>query len=612
MPGVLSPATLQKVRAASDMVDVVGGSVRLKKAGASFVGLCPFHREKTPSFHVNPQRQIFHCFGCHKGGDVFTFVQEFEHVTFVEAVQRLADRAGINLEFETGGREGMARQTRELLLQIHEQIAQRWQSALTSDPGGQIARAYLVERRISPEAVRRFRLGYAPLAWDDTVNWARSKGYDLTVVEAAGLVVTREGGRPYDRFRGRLMFPINDEQGRVIGFSGRVLEPEAKTAKYVNSPETALFTKGRIIYGLDKAKRALLDKNQAVVCEGQLDTIACHMAGIEHVVAPQGTALTSEQARILRRYVDEVVLCFDADPAGENAAIRALDDLLASGLAIRVARIPPPHDPDSFIRERGGEAFRQLIDQAVSFFDFYLDHLIRTHGQTSDRGRLAVAAAMGVALRKAGSPLLLDAYAQRTAQQLGVSTESIKAEFRRAARGTGDAAPTPSPSPSPPALPLDPPSSAEFWLLRLLLLDDGSFGWLEQHLDLDWIRHPTVREIVRAWLAAHREDRWHGLPSFLETCGSADQSLLTEAATPSREVPHPADQLRALILRLRNQAMDRELASLAQQMSASNLSEADRLFLLQKQIDLRATKQQPLAPRKLGPHENSLPHDSGR
>src|SRR5215510_7811525 len=350
MAGLIPSATLEQIRAANDIVDVIGAVLPLKRAGANFVALCPFHKEKSPSFNVNPHRQIFHCFGCHKGGDVFTFVREYENLSFIEAVKRLADRASIPLEFENQPGQQQTRHLKDTLLQMHEQIAQRWQTALSNDAAGQIARDYLARRGVSAEAVKLFRLGYAPDLWDDTVNWAKTKNYELPVVEKAGLILRKEGSDSYyDRFRGRLIFPICDEQGRVIGFSGRILSGDEKTAKYVNSPETPIFTKSKVFFGLDKSKRALLDAGFAIVCEGQLDLIACFMAGVQNVIAPQGTAFTDQHARILKRYVNEVVLCFDSDEAGQNAAVRSLDYLLASGLAIREAVVPRPHDPDSYI-----------------------------------------------------------------------------------------------------------------------------------------------------------------------------------------------------------------------------------------------------------------------
>src|SRR5260221_6962600 len=435
MAGFFSPATLEHVRSASDIVDVIGPYLPLKRTGANFVALCPFHKEKTPSFNVNPHKQIFHCFGCHKGGDVFTFVKEYESIDFPEAVRRLADRAKIPLEYEKTGAQQETRHLKETLLQIHEQIAQRWQGALANEASGQIARDYLAKRGVSAEAVKVFRLGYAPELWDDCVNWSKGKGHEPGMVEKAGLILRKEGSEGYyDRFRGRLMFPICDEQGRVIGFSGRILSGDEKSAKYVNSPETPIFTKSKVFFGLDKTKRALLDAGSAIVCEGQLDLIACFMAGVQNIVAPQGTALTADHARILKRYVEEVILCFDSDDAGQNAAVRSLDSLLASGLAIRVAVVPAPHDPDSFIKASGGAAFQELIAKAEGFFDYYLNRLCATNDLTTDKGRLAVVHDMAAAVHKTGNVVLVDKYAQKTALRLGVSPEAVRAEFKKAAR----------------------------------------------------------------------------------------------------------------------------------------------------------------------------------
>src|SRR5208283_2553469 len=503
MAGTLSPATRERIRAASDIVDIIGSYLPLKKAGANFTALCPFHKEKTPSFNVNPHRQIFHCFGCHKGGDVFTFVKEYENIGFMDAVRRLAERAKIPLEFDQTPGEQQSRHLKDQLLEIHEQITQRWQNCLLNEAAGQTARDYLAQRGVSADAVKLFRLGAAPDLWDDTVNWAKSKGYDPAVVEKAGLIIrkseTPDAGSQtrnyYDRFRGRLLFPICDEQGRVIGFSGRVLSGDEKTAKYVNSPETPIFTKSRVFFGLDKSKRALLDAGFAVVCEGQLDLIACFLAGVQNIVAPPGTAFTSDHARIIKRYVEEVVLCFDSDEAGQNAAVRSLDSLLASGLAVRVAVVPSPHDPDSFIKASGGAAFQQLIERAEGFFDYYLGRLCATNNVTTDKGRLAVLRGMAEAVHKTGSSVLVDKYAQRTALRLGVMPDAVRAEFRKLSRTKASPPETAEPEVEEAAVP-PRPSTHEYWLLKLLLLHDDLIGWAAAYLDPDWVQHPLTKQIV--------------------------------------------------------------------------------------------------------------------
>lgn len=595
MAGHITPDKLAQIRSASDIVDIIGAAIPLKRAGANFTALCPFHKEKSPSFNVNPHRQIFHCFGCHKGGDVFTFVREYENLSFMEAVKRLADRANIPLEFDNQPGQQQARHLKESLLQMHEQIAQRWQVALTNDAAGQIARDYLAKRGVSEEAIKLFRLGYAPEAWDDTVNWAKSKGYELPVVEQGGLIIRKEEtDRYYDRFRGRLMFPICDEQGRIIGFSGRILTGDEKTAKYVNSPETPIFTKGKVFFGLDKSKRAILDAGFVIVCEGQLDLIACFMAGVKNIVAPQGTAFTPDHARMLKRYVEEVVLCFDSDSAGQNAAVRVQDSLLMAGLAVRVATVPKPHDPDSFIKEFGGEAFQQLIDSAEGFFDFYLNRLCATNDVQTDKGRLAVVKDMAEAVNKAGSAVLLDTYAQKTGMRLSVSPESVRAEFKKASRNKPMADESSESVPDD-KVELTPPTEREFWLLRFLLSDDEHMDWVSQHLDPQWIQHPAVRRAAEARIHAHQSHSWRGVPALIdELQDDAAASLITQAVADGKGSSDLSRNITEAIRMLRNDWADRRLAALKLRIGQPGLLESDAVAIINEQGEMRRLKLQPM------------------
>jgi len=596
MAGLIPPDKLEQIRAASDIVDIIGAAIPLKRAGANFTALCPFHKEKSPSFNVNPHRQIFHCFGCHKGGDVFTFVRDYENLSFMEAVKRLADRANIPLEFDNQPGQQQARHLKESLLQMHEQIAQRWQVALTNDAGGQIARDYLAKRGVSDEAIKLFRLGYAPEAWDDTVNWAKSKGYELPIVEQGGLIIRKEEtDRYYDRFRGRLMFPICDEQGRIIGFSGRILTGDEKTAKYVNSPETPIFTKGKVFFGLDKSKRAILDAGFVIVCEGQLDLIACFMAGVKNIVAPQGTAFTPDHARMLKRYVEEVVLCFDSDSAGQNAAVRVQDSLLAAGLAVRVATVPRPHDPDSFIKEHGGDAFQQLINSAEGFFDFYLNRLCATNDVQTDKGRLAVVKEMAEAVNKAGSAVLFDTYAQKTGMRLSVSPESVRAEFKKASRNKPTTQQEPADSVPEPEPELSPPTEREFWLLRFLLSDDEHMDWVSQHLDLGWIQHPAVRRTAEARIDAHQSRSWRGIPGLIDALQDAvAASLITQAVADGKGSGDLPRNITETIRMLRNDWADRRLAELKIRLAQAGLLETEAVAVITEQGHMRRIKQQPL------------------
>lgn len=598
--GFFSSTTLEQVRAASDIVDIIGGYIPLKRNGANFTALCPFHKEKSPSFNVNPHKQIFHCFGCHKGGDVFTFVKDYENIGFTDAVRRLAERAHIVLETEKNPAEQQARHIKDTLLTIHEQITQRWQAALANDANGQIARDYLAKRGVSEEAQKIFRLGYAPDLWDDTVNWAKSKNFEQATVEQGGLIIRKEGSdRYYDRFRGRLIFPICDEQGRVIGFSGRILSGDEKTAKYVNSPETPIFTKGKVFFGLDKSKRPLLDAHSAIICEGQLDLIACFMAGVQNVVAPQGTALTNDHARILKRYVDEVILCFDSDNAGQNAAVRSLDGLLASGLAVRVATVPAPHDPDSFIKEFGGDAFRKLTDKAEGFFDYYLNRLCATNDTATDKGRAAILQSMSEAVRKTGNEVLIDKYAQKTSMSLGVAADAVRKEFKKRSRAQEIVS-------DDDFVPDDeretmPPSMQELTLVKLLLHNDENAAWSQGVLNLDWITHPGIREIVSRRFELLNSSDWSSAAAFLTQLESAEaRSLVTQALADERPIAEPEKVLKGYLAKqgvvefLRDKYIERQSAALIQRMSHPDLKEVDQHALWKKKQELMELKKQPL------------------
>jgi DNA primase len=408
----------------------------------------------------------------------------------------------------------------------------------------------------------------------------------------------------YDRFRGRLIFPICDEQGRVIGFSGRVLAGDEKTAKYVNSPETAIFKKSKVFFGLDKSKRALLDAGLAVVCEGQLDLIACFLAGVENVVAPLGTAFTEEHARLIKRYVEEVILCFDSDEAGQKAAVRSLDHLLGSGLAVRVALVPAPDDPDSIIKTKGGPAFKQLIAGAEDFFDYYLNRLCRQHDVNSDKGRRAVLSGMAEAVQKTGSAVLEDKYAQKTALRLGVAPEAVRAEFKKIKRTRPAPAPAAEPGPeaeaeetSFEALAQGRPPEKEFWLLKLLLRQDELAPAAAAWLDPNWLTHPLVRSVVAQRLAAAAGGTWRGLGAFLgEFESDAIRNLVTEAATEERAIPNPEQQLADVLLRLRNEQLEREFTAVIQQAGQPDLADEQKVELLQRSQSLLRQKRSPLVP----------------
>lgn len=370
MPPHIAEESIERVAAASDIVEVIGGYFPLKRAGTSWRALCPFHREKTPSFHVSPQKQAYYCFGCGAGGGVFKFVMEYERVDFATAVRRLAQKAGVTIVEEQGGPEDDRRRTlRDRLLSLHQSAAGWFHQNLLRSAGGAAARDYLKSRDIGTEIAKTWQLGHAPDG-GGLLAHLRKAGFHDDELRASGLFAGGDSGPLRPRFRERLVFPICNDYGEVIAFSGRVLPPSEDPAKYVNSPETPIFSKGRTLFGLHKARRPLADAGTAIVCEGQLDLIRVFESGLQHVVAPQGTAFTPAQARLLKRYAETAVLCFDSDRAGRGAVERSLPILLAAGFAVRVAALPAGEDPDSLIRGQGAEVFRALIDGAPDYFDF--------------------------------------------------------------------------------------------------------------------------------------------------------------------------------------------------------------------------------------------------
>lgn len=467
----ISEETIQQVAAASDIVDVVGSYIQLKRSGSAWKALCPFHHEKTPSFQVNPARQIFKCFGCGAGGSVFRFAMDYENVDFATAVRRLAARAGISIE-EESPEDQKRRSERDRLLALHRDAAEWFHWNLMKRPLAANAREYLKSRGINGEIATRWQIGFAPDDWSALSQWAREKGYSEAELSRGGLVLTRDrGDGVYDRFRNRVMFPICNDYGEVIAFSGRTLGNDP--AKYVNSPETPLFTKGRVLFGLHKSKRAILAANEAIVCEGQLDLISMFEAGIENVTAPQGTAFTAQQARLLRRFAESAVMCFDSDAAGRTAVERSLPALLSVGIAVKVARMPAGQDPDSLIREQGAGALRDVLDRAVDFFDDLVDANLPPGASPQQRASLA-RRATGF-LRLVDDRVLRETIGARLRARLELTESAFEELLRKAPRPDTDRAPDDEAPAEVEAIEL---SEAARLLCRLAIVSPAAREWI--------------------------------------------------------------------------------------------------------------------------------------
>ncbi len=427
---------VDEVRAAADIAKIVGDYVKLRKAGANFMGLCPFHQEKTPSFAVHPVKQIFHCFGCGVGGDVFKFVMLIENLSFPEALRRVAEKAGVALR-ESVGDETYDARTRErgALFKVHEVAAKFFAAQLGGTAEGRAARAYLADRGLMDEAVGRFRLGYAPAEGQALTRQLTAAGFEAELLEKSGLVLRGpEGQRHFDRFRRRIIFPIANESGKVVAFGGRALgDPSADGPKYLNSPETPIYTKGRVLYHLDRAGNSVRKLDYAILVEGYMDCIAVASSGIENVVASCGTSLTESQTRLLGRYSRRVVVNYDPDSAGVAATERSLGLLLEEGFEVKVLALPGGLDPDSFIRREGAPAYRERLASAPSYLDYLTERAATAHDLSRPEGKVAAANAVLPYLSKVPSPMLRAELANRLAERLRLDERLLREELKRAA-----------------------------------------------------------------------------------------------------------------------------------------------------------------------------------
>ncbi|MEI7879291.1 MAG: DNA primase [bacterium] len=533
MAGLISKSVLDDIRFRCDIVDVIDAYLTLPQKGTIIKALCPFHKEKTPSFNVNRQRQIFHCFGCGAGGDVFKFVMLYEHVDFVGAIKILAEKAGIPLQFEKGSEPSA---DKELLLTIHEEAAALFHRQLLQSPDAQIARDYLHKRQITPEIIEDFMIGYAPDSWDFLLQWAQKKGHPLQKLDLAGLLIRREedrGATPYyDRFRGRVMFPIRNEQGRIVAFSGRTLLQDPKAAKYVNSPETPLFRKSHILYALDRARREIVETREAIICEGQIDVIRCHQAGFKTAVAAQGTAFTEDHARILKRYADGVVLVFDSDEAGRNAALKASVIFMQMGLAVRVASLPQGEDPDSIILKQGAPTFARALSQAVPAIDFQLNLLLSQEDIRTEVGMMKVSRAALATISQSPNAIQRDVLVQTVARRLGISSDALNVELKHLRRNT----PPPAASTSTQPVAVQRPIS-EVLLAEHLGTNPDLVTIMELFLPFTMITDPTCR----AFLEILRDSSREGVDvmQLLTERDDAERNLSTFAAQVL-SAPHKA------------------------------------------------------------------------
>lgn len=582
--GFISEESIQRVADANDIVDVVGSYFPLKRAGTSFRALCPFHREKSPSFHVNPARQSYHCFGCGAGGGVLRFVMDYEHLDFPTAVRRLAQRANIPIVEEASTPEDERKHgLRKRLLALHAEAALWFHHNLLKSPDGAVARDYLKSRGLNSEIAKSWKLGYAPESWDALLNHLRERKFSREEIEQSGLASSKDdrpGAQLYSRFRNRVMFPIHNDYGEVVAFSGRTLEADPKAAKYVNSPETPLFTKGRVLYGLDKTKRDLIEKNAAIVCEGQIDLISAFEAGVRHVIAPQGTAFTTDQARLLKRYVETVLLCFDSDAAGKKAADRSVPALLSQGLTVKIIALPAGEDPDSLIRKQGPAAFLKLVESAKEYFDHNLAEAIASGELEDTAGKSRLVRRLAPPLALVQDAVLREALLGRISTRLGVSPASIRAVMK-APSIERDAPESTSQIPPEEAISL---TEGMKMLGQLLLSSADVREWLRSQTPLsDFEPHASLLDKIAR---ADFPDQSPPPASLLANLTGPEERFLSSLET-LRAVPDPLDRAKSTLLGLQARQFEQRIEGLKSRVGDSSLPLEERQKIQKQILDLK-------------------------
>ncbi|MGC2354071.1 MAG: DNA primase [Candidatus Udaeobacter sp.] len=603
--GTIPSETIEQIAAANDIVEVIGSYFPLKRAGANFKALCPFHQEKTPSFTVSPSRQTFHCFGCGVGGSVFRFVMDYEHVDFPSAVRKLAARSGITIVEKRGAAdEERQYETRRTLLKLHAEAAEWFRENLVKREVGEPARKYLKQRGITAEIAKRWQLGYAPDEWDAFGSWARARGYDARDLITSGLVRTKDEAdsdqnqtsnlkaqTSYDRFRGRIMFPIHNDLGEVIAFSGRLLKNEEGAAKYLNSPETPLFRKGNVLFGLHKSKRALIEANCAIVCEGQIDLISLFEAGITNVVAPQGTAFTENQARILKRFVDEVVLCFDSDAAGAKATERSLDALLQNNLIVRVVELPRGEDPDSLVRREGKEKFENRVASAQDFFDYWIEREMESADVRSLGAKMQLARRLAETVSRVHDPLMRGEVVNKASARLGVSPADFGTLLSTKPRGT----PSSEAPESARAQAVPGPRHDIAMLCLLALRDEAARNFL---LAQNWRETleqvPDAEILIRILQSELHPDNPASLSAFMASLSPAEEALVS--AWLLQKVPAAETMVEKWWLGIRHAVLRRRLAAAQNRIKLPELSTGDVVNLQKQILDLQEQLHELLQP----------------
>ncbi len=544
-----------EIKRAADIVEVIGQFVQLKKAGKNFMGLCPFHAEKDPSFTVSQDRQMFHCFGCKKGGDLFDFWMAYHNFSFSEALKDLAERYHVTIsgDFSASG-EKKKSDLRESLFKINEMAATFFQEVLKHEQMGKVAADYLRKRGISKEIIAEFRLGYSPDKWDGLTRYLMSKNADPSHAVHAGLIIPRKNGGHYDRFRGRVMFPISNLRERVIGFGGRVLDDGMP--KYLNTPETPIFHKGEFPYGLDSSFRSIREKGRAIIVEGYMDLLALKEKGLNEVVATLGTAVTGDHIRKIKGYAREAVVVFDSDEAGKSAAMRTLPIFLNEGLSAKAVVLPEGHDPDTYVKENGLAAFEKLVEKADLLFDFYLNRSLSLNKQGVE-GKVNAMKEILPVLAEVRNMAQCSLYVRGLAERIGMREDVVLVELAafRKSRSVDELERTVRKKIS-----VSRPESTvcDSQLLNLMVHHPETIRKLYDSECVELLSDPGIKEIVCVILDEHRRTGSFSPGDFEKRLNSEVQAVLREILVS--ESIYSDEEIDQAVSEMRRKAYEKKLS----------------------------------------------------
>lgn len=541
-----SEQLLEEIQGKSEIVEIISGYIPLKRSGRNFKANCPFHKEKTPSFMVSPAKQIFHCFGCGVGGDVFNFVMKLEGIEFPDAVRMLAEKAGVAMPHFS--RSDFERSSNAVqIYKINELTSGYYHDMLLKSPQGKAALAYLKGRGINTATIEKTKLGYASESWDGLIGFARERGFNPSLLERAGLVTARQEGGYYDRFRNKIMFPIFDLKERVVAFGARVLDDSLP--KYINSPETGIYIKGRHLYGLNFSCQAAKEKDSCIIVEGYLDFLLPHQSGVSNLAACLGTSLTSYQVRLVKRYTRNVVILYDGDSAGEAASLRGLDLLVQEGVNVRVATLPFGYDPDSFVKEKGPAAFNSIVASASELFDYKLKVLTARYDAGNSEAKTKICAEMLPTISRITDYVLRFEYIRRLSEKLQVREEALLAELKKIKPDyTYDL--------SEDKLTQMPPSAskAEMVIVGLMLEDSEIVASAKERLKPDDFSDEKMRKIVNEIFKIHEDGGKVKITRFI-TCFKDDDTtrIISEAAVLTEGITDKQKNLDDCVKRIREE-----------------------------------------------------------